>query len=173
MIQLELPILNQEPANVPIETVMLAIHNGCPLACTYCFVPKTPDKMTLETARNTVDFLLKQRGIQKTTRINFFGGEPFLAMDVMEEVIRYGNHPRPNVYHRFDFSATTSAAIATPQVERIVRDSQMSLLVSLDGTAQANAERIFVSGRPSHEVVVRKYQPHGQMAYPPIKSTCE
>ena len=45
--------------------------------------------------------------------------------------------------------------MATPRIERLVKDAHMSLLVSLDGDLQANAERPFVSGQPSYPVVAR------------------
>lgn len=156
---IELPVVqpNQGPVYAPVRTLMLYLSEDCNLRCTYCFVNKKPRAMTSETARKAVDFFANMgvSGSQQDIHINFFGGEPFLELDRMEEVIDYSRRPRAGLPKRIGFSATTNGTIATPQVERILRGSDMSLLVSLDGDADNNRLRPFVSGRSSYAAVAR------------------
>jgi uncharacterized protein len=111
--------------------------------------------MSEETARQVVEYYYHRdiSGIEQTVNIAFFGGEPFLAIERMEQIVSLARERRPNMRKSATFCATTSGTVATPAVERLVRDAHMSLLISLDGTPTENRERHFASGRPSYEVV--------------------
>jgi uncharacterized protein len=140
-----------------IRQLMLFLTEDCNLRCLYCFVRKTPRTMSVETARKAVDFYFSRAvsGGETHLAMTFFGGEPFLATEVMTEVVTMARRWRPNVDKRALFGATTNGTIATPAVERIIKDSGMVLLISLDGAADANQQRPFVSGRPSYAAVAR------------------
>jgi uncharacterized protein len=73
----------------------------------------------------------------------------------MERTIAYAKTRSVNAGKEIRFSATTNATVASPRVERIIRDNAMSLLVSADGNAAAAAHRPFVSGRSSYAFVAR------------------
>lgn len=143
------------PVHSPVRTLMLYLTEDCNLRCTYCYLAKRPRRMSSETARKAIGFFLdgSVSGGEYRLHICFFGGEPFLEMDRMEEVIALAREPRANVYKRFSFSATTNGTIADARVERIVRESRMRLLVSMDGGTRASTHRPFLSGVPSGEVV--------------------
>jgi len=147
----------KQQAYTPVRTLNLYLTLACNLDCTYCFVQKRSTSMTSETARRAVDFFLDRNvsGALHSICINFFGGEPFLELDRMEEVVAYARRPRPNTYKKVTFSATTNGMFASPRAERVIRGARMSLLVSLDGGPHANASRPMVDGRSSYEVVAR------------------
>lgn len=153
--QIELPL--QQPKNVAVREMTIFLTEDCNLRCEYCFVAKRPRTMSAETARKVVEFCLTRSilGMQRTLQVNFFGGEPFLAHERMAQIIELFSQPRPNLSVRCHYGATTNATIATSAVERLIRDHQIHLFVSLDGSADANQARPFVSGRPSHNVVLQ------------------
>jgi len=136
---------------------MLYLTEDCNLRCTYCFVDKKPRRMTSEVARKAVEFFLHRNisGAEWQIGITFFGGEPFIELDRMEEVVAIAREPRQDTYKKIRFSATTNATIATPRVERIIKDSNMSLLISMDGGHGASSYRPFVSGKSSYEHVAK------------------
>lgn len=152
--QLELPVRNDY---APVRTLMLYVTRDCNLRCTYCFVNKTPIHMPSEIARSAVDFLLHRNisGSVADLNINFFGGEPFLKTDLLEELVAYARLPRPNCYKRVHFSATTNATFANARVERLIREARMDLMISLDGASEATSSRPFVSGRSSYQHVMK------------------
>ena len=152
---IELPVV--QPSHAPVQTLMLYLTEDCNLRCTYCFVKKTPRAMSSETARKTVDYYLHRNisGKVRHLALTFFGGEPFMALDVMEEIIAYCREQRKRTQKIVHFSATTNATIATPRVERIVRDSNMSLLVSMDGGEDAMESRPYVHGGSPYKAVAR------------------
>ena len=152
---IELPVA--QTTHAAVRTLMLYLTEDCNLRCTYCFVKKTPRAMSAETARKSVDYYLHRNisGKERHLGLTFFGGEPFMALDVMEEVISYCNERRPHTRKTVHFSTTTNATIATPRVERIIKDSQMPLLVSMDGGEDAMKSRPFVHGGSPYKAVCR------------------
>lgn len=138
----------------PVQQLILYLTEDCNLRCSYCFVPKKPRSMTPEIARQAVDFLASRAiaGTLPSVEISFFGGEPFLRADLMEEVVTYARQRRKP---KITFGATTNATLAGPRIEELIRQARMSLLISLDGDEVANRARTFVDGRSSYALVAR------------------
>ena len=136
---------------------MLALTDRCNLRCTYCFVEKTTRRMSRETARQSVDFFLHRNitGVNPRLAITFFGGEPFIELDLMEEVIAYTRAARPDSRKQVRFAATTNATVVGPRVERMVRDHQFELLISFDGKPESSQYRPFDNGTSSYALVAR------------------
>ena len=147
--------------HAPAKVLMLYVTEDCNLRCTYCFVEKKPRRMTAEMAEKAVRFFFSRHisGSEYELSINFFGGEPFIEVERMEQVIALSRRQARQVCKKVAFSATTNGSVATPRVEKMVRDAAMHLLISLDGGPAANAHRPFVSGRASYDVVARNL-PH-------------
>ena len=141
----------------PVHNLMLAITDQCNLRCDYCFVKKTPRSMTLETARKAVDFFLHRNisGAKHQLAITFFGGEPFLEPQLMEDIASYARTAQSHAYKRVKFAATTNGTIVSSRLERLVRDLDMELMISLDGGEAAMSHRPFLSGASSFGVVAR------------------
>ncbi len=155
--QMSLPVQQDRPKYAPIRNLMLYINQECNLRCTYCFLKKVPRYMTQEVALRTVDYVMQRNisgGVHQLS-INFFGGEPFLSVDLMQTVIEYARRKRFNVEKTFNFSATTNGTLANARVEKAIRDGSVSLLVSLDGGAHASRHRPMVSGRESYSLVAK------------------
>ena len=137
----------------PIRSLFLALTDACNLRCSYCFVKKTPRTMSLATLRKAMQFFTAS-GISRghdELHVAFFGGEPFLEPDLMEEALRWARSAAAPIL----WNATTNGTLATPRIEKLVRDGEMNLLISLDGDAQGNHERPFESGRSSYASVAR------------------
>ena len=61
--------------------------------------------------------------------VNFFGGEPFLAFDVMEHAMKYANNKKYNI----SFGVTTNLTMLTDHMIDIIEEYVLGLLVSVDG----------------------------------------
>jgi uncharacterized protein len=151
----ELPVL--QPSYAPIRNLMLYLTEDCNLRCTYCFVKKSPRTMSVETAHKTIDYLFHRNitGNRRDVWITFFGGEPFLAMDLMEEVIDYARCVAHQKRKTVRFCATTNATVANDRVRRIVSTNSMPLLVSVDGAEDAMEQRPYLGGGSPYEAVKR------------------
>ena len=80
--------------------MVLNVTNQCNLACTYCYEysedkivdtenGKKPKFMTDETARQSVEFMLKESGDNPVAHLTFFGGETLLNFPVLQRTIAY------------------------------------------------------------------------------------
>lgn len=154
------------PRYAPVRALMLMLTEACNMRCSYCYQGHAPRRMTLETARRSVEFFLSRHisGHERSISIVFFGGEPFLELDLMEEVIAHTRRHleearlsggRSGVPRDVTFEATTNGTIFNGRVEHIVRDARMQLLVSVDGAPAAAAHRPFASGASSYEALRR------------------
>ena len=85
---------------VPLSTLVVNVTNQCNLSCEYCYeygedkIVDTengarPKFMNVETARESVEFMLAQSGSSTVARLTFFGGETLLNFPVLEEAIPY------------------------------------------------------------------------------------
>ena len=153
---MSLPV--REPVTTPVTCLMVYLTEECNLRCSYCFVEKKPRPMTPETASKLLPYLLRSdvSAGAPEVKINFFGGEPFLELGLMEQIWRDWQKMRDQHPGRtLRLSATTNGTLAGPRIERFVRDTQMALLISLDGEAQSHQHRPFVSGRSSYAQVLK------------------
>lgn len=157
---MSLPVREEPQRYAPVRNLMLYLTEECNLRCTYCFVKKEPRFMTRETALRTVDWYLQRSvsGGLEQLAISFFGGEPFLAVERMQEVVDYAQLRRTNVEKAFQFAATTNGTLANERVEKVIRKANMALLVSIDGGRRHSRFRPMVSGRESYDLVA-KYLP--------------
>lgn len=152
-----LPVI-QPSRQVPVTNLMVYLTEECNLRCSYCFVSKKPRHMTMETAVKALHFLLSPEISRdaEEVKINFFGGEPFLQLPLIERIwAEWQLIRRRHPGKRLQLAATTNGTVFGPRVERLIRESGMILLVSLDGDDRANEERRFISGRPSYSLVAR------------------
>lgn len=145
-------------SHAPVRTVMVYLTDACNLRCGYCFVRKGSRRMSPQTAERLVEFLFRRdlAPSEETVQVNFFGGEPFLELERMEQIVRGATRYRPNAGRNFTFSATTNGTLCGPAELSLVRESRMKLMVSLDGGPELTAQdRPFPDGTSPHEIVIR------------------
>lgn len=61
---------------------------SCNFRCTYCFEPPQKQKMTPEVEHAIVDFVSKRINTVKNLAVTWFGGEPLLAVDVIDRLTK-------------------------------------------------------------------------------------
>jgi hypothetical protein len=71
----------------PRRDLQLFLTRRCQLRCRYCPVRKKDEDLPLELAFKAVDFLLGSQSPDVT--LEFYGGEPLLAFDVMRRTVDY------------------------------------------------------------------------------------
>ena len=90
---------------VPLQTLVVNVTNQCNLACTYCYEygedkivdtenGKQPKFMSEETARESVEFLLRESRDNPTAHMTFFGGETLMNFPVLKSTIAYARRAR-------------------------------------------------------------------------------
>lgn len=80
--------------NFPLTTVVLNVNTGCNLSCSYCYkedlaTPAKGEKMSFETAQQSIEMLLQESPDQPRYNIVFFGGEPLSNLPLIKQVVDY------------------------------------------------------------------------------------
>jgi uncharacterized protein len=139
---------------------------------------KNPVFMSKETTHKIVDFLF-QKDAENNPLINpidanclildFIGGEPFMAVDIIDEFMRYFRRRAVELNHRWQNNymisiSTNGILYNTPEVQDFVMKNKerLSLTITIDGNKELHDScRKFPDGRPSYDIVeasVKAYQ---------------
>ena len=138
------------------RTYTLSITNRCNLACTYCYVVKSPTTMTLEMARRSVDFIFQHAPPKSHLDIGFFGGEPLLEFPLLQNITDViENHPAYDP-GRVILSLTTNGTIFSDDIAAFLNAHAIRVCVSCDGPAHVqNLFRRTSAGKDTSEIVER------------------
>jgi uncharacterized protein len=155
-------------APFPLNTMVLNVTNQCNLACTYCYEygedkivdtehGKQSKFMSESTARESVEFLLKESGSGPLAHLTFFGGETLLNFPVLQSTIAYARQRAAQVGKEIDFSLTTNATLLRPEIIEFLAENNVGVTISIDGPRELqNKFRVFHNGAGSYDVVAPK-----------------
>jgi uncharacterized protein len=155
-------------ASFPLNTMVLNVTNQCNLACTYCYEygeDKIVDTehgqqskfMSEATARESVEFLLKESGPSRIAHLTFFGGETLLNFPVLQATISYARRRAAEVGKQIDFSLTTNATLLKPEIIEFLAENNVGVTISMDGPRELqNKFRVFHNGTGSYDVIAPK-----------------
>jgi uncharacterized protein len=150
----------------PLNTMVLNVTNQCNLACTYCYeygedkivdtaTGKQAKFMAEETARQSVEFLLKESG--RIAHLTFFGGETLLNFPVLQSTIAYARRRAAEAGKTIDFSLTTNATLLRPEIIEFLAENDVGVTISIDGPREMQDKfRVFHNGAGSYDVVAPK-----------------
>lgn len=151
------------------KTITFVVTKDCQLACRYCYqvCKNSHERMTLETAKAAVDFVLSDKEMMEeypSAVFEFIGGEPFLEIDLIDQTCDYLktemfrlDHPWFNSY-RFNIT-TNGINYHEPKVQRFIEKNytHLSIGITIDGTRQKHdLNRIYKNnGKGSYDDVAR------------------
>ena len=155
-------------APFPLTTMVLNVTNQCNLSCTYCYEygedkivdtenGRQPKFMSEETARDSVEFVLKESGSNPTAHITFFGGETLLNFPVLQKTIVYARARAAELGKTVDFSLTTNATLLKPEIIEFLAENDVGVTISIDGPRDVQDKfRVFNNGAGSYDVIAPK-----------------
>jgi uncharacterized protein len=151
------------PADFPLQSLVMNLTNQCNLSCQYCYefgadkvaTPEgKPKFMDVETAKASVDFLLRESAGRKAVHITFFGGETLMNFPLLKEVVNYASARAAEEGRHIDFSLTTNATLLTPAIIQFLSDNKIGVTVSMDGPPDLHDKlRVFANGRGSYDII--------------------
>jgi uncharacterized protein len=156
------------PQPFPLTTLVLNVTNQCNLSCTYCYeygedkiVDTTkgdkPRFMTEETARASVDFMLRESGPNPVAHLTFFGGETLLNFPVLRKTVAYARERAAELGKTVDLSLTTNATLLRPETIEFLVANDVGVTISIDGPKEMQDRfRVFSNGTGSYDVVLPK-----------------
>jgi uncharacterized protein len=155
-------------AQFPLSTMVLNVTNQCNLSCTYCYEygedkivdtqnGRKPKFMSEETARQSVEFMLKESRSNPVAHLTFFGGETLLNFPVLRKTIDYARRRAAELGKQVDFSLTTNATLLKPEIIEFLAEEQVGVTISIDGPKEVQDKfRVFHNGSGSYDIVEPK-----------------
>lgn len=136
-----------------IKSMMLVLTHSCNLHCRYCFVSQKNETMSLQTAKNAIDFLIKNCKKEWVPSINFFGGEPTLCWDSI--IVPITKYIREDLKIPFNIGMTSNCTLLNEERLKFMKKNKINLLFSIDGDQETqDFNRPFHSGQGSFNTLV-------------------
>ena len=151
--------------DAPIKALCLHVSHDCNLRCQYCFASTgdfgTGHRMTMdiETAKKAIDFVIERSGNRRNIEVDFFGGEPLMALDTVKRTVEYARSLEEKHDKVFRFTITTNGILLDDNTIDYINREMSNVVLSLDGRQEINDRmRPTVNGKGSYEVIVPKFQ---------------
>lgn len=134
----------------------LFLTQRCNLSCDYCYVGKTPDRMSLDVADQIINFAFQNTPLSEDIDIGFFGGEPLLEFPLLEELTRRIQAHQDFDPDRVKLSVVTNGTLVTAEILRYLQQNRIAVTISCDGPAEIHdRHRRFPDGQGSSKAVER------------------
>lgn len=130
--------------------LILLPTEACNFRCVYCYESFRLKRMEPWVVEGVKRLVSRRAPGLRALSISWFGGEPLLALDVMEDVLRHvGNLRREFPRLLFDSDATTNASLLTrPVMERLATLGVRRYQVTFDGPREHHdRKRVLAGGR--------------------------
>ena len=161
-------VLMQQDA--PIKALCLHVSHDCNLRCQYCFASTgdfgTGHRMTMdvETAKKAIDFVIQRSGNRRNIEVDFFGGEPLMAMDTVKATVEYARSLEKEHNKSFRFTITTNGVLLNDEIMEFCNREMSNVVLSLDGRPEVNDYmRPFRNGKGSYSLIVPKFQKFAEL----------
>lgn len=152
------------------KSITFIVTKDCQLACKYCYLvgKNEKERMPWSTAKAAIDYVLDRENdpnfAYESVVWDFIGGEPFLEIDLIDQICDYikaemyrRNHHWFNSY-RFSFS-TNGLNYDSEKVQRFIEKNKqhLSIGITIDGTRRKHdLNRVYKnSEHGSYDDVVR------------------
>lgn len=146
---------------MPKRRIIFIVTQDCQLRCNYCYLigKNNVGKMTWETAKEIVDFLMSLPIAKEDPVFEFIGGEPLLEIDLISRISDYlvekmkeKNHSWLDSY-QFRFT-TNGLNYSSDKVQRYIKKyrDHIAVQISIDGDKKKHdMNRKFVTGEGSYD----------------------
>lgn len=154
------------------RTVTFQVTDACNLNCSYCYqINKGNRAMKFETAKKLIDMLLTNDKrlagymddeVSPAIIIEFIGGEPFLQIDLIEQICDYFVDKAIELNHRWAYNFAISICsngvlYFDERVQRFLNKykSKLSFSITIDGNKELHDScRVFPNGQPSYDLAI-------------------
>lgn len=156
----------------PIGILYLLLTDRCNFACRYCFIEGgfvdgcQGFSMTPDVAKQGVDLFAQTLrnnpgGTVGEPRIILYGGEPLMNLNTLRFVLEYVKAQREQgaLPDNTGIVLNTNASLITPQIARLLKEHNVVVSVSIDGTQVLHdSNRVYLSGKGTFRAVMKGFQ---------------
>jgi len=124
-----------------LSALCLNVTHTCNMACKYCFAQQgdyggEQAVMNFDVAKNAVDLLMESPS--PWADIDFFGGEPLIAWNMVEQTLAYATEKAIKKNKKVRFSLTTNGLLLTADKLDVLDHYNVNLTLSLDGPKEVH-----------------------------------
>jgi uncharacterized protein len=166
---IEASVFDQGPIRHAGVLFVMVPTERCNLACKYCAVkadPSRQERMEWPIAQRAMDLIIDtipDRGL-----VEFAGGEALLEIGLMERIVEYGNQSASKVGKQLEFRAQSNGTLLTQELLDRIKNSGISVNVSLDGDRASNdMTRVFPGNKGTHAAITRTIDLMHKNSYAP------
>ena len=147
-----------------VKALCLHVSHDCNLRCKYCFASTgdfgTGRKiMPPEVAIRAIDWVAEKSGKRHNIEVDFFGGEPLMAMETVKATVDYARAHEEEWGKHFRFTMTTNGVLLSDENIKYFNENMDNCVLSLDGRREVNDEfRKTVAGTGSYDTIVPKFK---------------
>lgn len=159
------------------KTITFIVTKDCQLACKYCYLvgKNTKERMSFDVAKSAIDYVLSHEDEmpEESVVFDFIGGEPFLEIELIDEICDYiktemfrKNHHWFNSF-RFSFS-TNGINYHTEKVQNFIKKNRehLSIGITIDGTKKKHdLNRIWKTPEMERGVMPKPEEERGSYEY--------
>jgi len=152
------------PKEAPVKALCLHVSHDCNVRCKYCFA-STGDfgtgrkTMNFETAKRAIDFVVERSGKRRNIEVDFFGGEPLMAMETVKRTVEYARSIEEKADKVFRFTITTNGVLLDDETIEYINREMSNVVLSLDGRPCVNDKmRKTINGKGSYDIIVPKFK---------------
>lgn len=121
-----------------INQMILQVTQSCNLRCEYCIYSgayhtrsHSQKQMTTEIAHRAIDFLISHSADSEEVFLSFYGGEPLLRVDLIQDCIEYFR--KAGRGKKVSYNLTTNGTLLTDEIADLLVANEISVMFSLDG----------------------------------------
>lgn len=147
-----------------INKITLQVTQKCNFRCKYCIYSEETNKkqrshsqesMSLETAKEAIDFLLDHSIDSQEIHIGFYGGEPLLAFDLIKDVVAYAEKVFKG--KKVLYNMTSNGTLLDEEKINFLTEHDFNLMISLDGPKEINdLNRVYPDGSGTYDSIMQK-----------------
>ncbi|MBI5042612.1 MAG: 4Fe-4S cluster-binding domain-containing protein [Nitrospirae bacterium] len=144
------------------------VTTQCNLSCSYCiyggqysrYQKLSQTSMTWKTAQNMVDFLITHSGQSEKIRLDFFGGEPLLAFDLIRQTVAYAKSRIGPDGPPIIITIASNGSILNDKILDFLLEHKVLLQFSIDGKIEIHDRdrRFRTINRGSFNLVISNLQ---------------
>ncbi len=151
---LQVPEVNHNPSFEPAETLTVWLHvtNECNLRCPYCFVAKTPDRMSLETGLEAIAAVFRSAIAHnfRQVKLKYAGGEATLNFPLVAALHKEAQRLANKLELGLTGVILSNGIALSTRMIRELKTLGIRVMISLDGVGHAHdLQRPFINGKGS------------------------
>lgn len=130
----------------------------CNYTCLYCHASREPMSSTefdmpIERAKRVVDTIFQTSS--RAINIEFQGGEPLVAWDVLEAVVLYAENKNKEIGKDLAFTLVTNLSLMDEKKLAFLLDHNVYVCTSIDGPSELHERNRLFGGGSSYDMTVR------------------